>query len=117
MLIRIFLLIAVLGISSACVPVLVGAGAAGAASAGSGLYLTQRHGADKELIEHILMVYQNDKRLQNKKLDVDAQNGIVKIYGFVPTRQDEEYAMTVTGKIKGVKEVVSRITILPPRLL
>jgi hypothetical protein len=117
MLIRICLLIAALCLSSSCVPVLVGAGAASAASAGGGLYLTQRHGPDKALIEEILMVYQNDTRLQNKKLDVDAENGVVKIYGFVPTRQDEEYVMTVTGKVHGVKEVISRITILPPRLL
>lgn len=115
-LIRLLVILPLLA-TNACVPVLVGAAAGGAAATGSGLYLTQRHGVDKLLIERVLMVYENDPKLQNLKLDVDAENGTVKIYGFVPRRQDEEYILTKTGKVKGVKQVISRITILPPRLL
>lgn len=103
--------------TSACIPVMVGAAAGSAASAGSGLYLTQRHGADRAMIEEILMAFENNERLRNLKLDVDVQGGVVKLYGFVPVRQAEEDAMAVAGSVDGVKEVISRITILPPRLL
>ncbi len=101
-------------ISTACAPVLVGAAAGGVA--GGGAYLAQRRGDDKLLIESVLMTFENDTKLQNLKLDVDAEDGVVKLYGFVPARQDEERALTAAGHVDGVKEVVSRITILPARL-
>lgn len=101
-------------ISTACAPVLVGAAAGGVA--GGGAYIAQRHGDDKLLIESVLLTFENDAKLQNLKLDVDAEGGVVKLYGFVPTRQDEERALTAAGHVDGVKQVVSRITILPARL-
>ena len=105
-------LLAVLMLNSGCIALFAGAAAGGAAGAAGGVYLKGKDASDAVLKERVLNMLQNDPQLRAFKLDVAAESGVVKIYGFIPHAQVEHDVMRAVRAVEGVQGVISRMIVV-----
>ena len=55
-----------------------------------------------------------DDRVNALDINVDTYEGVVTLHGHVPSRSTEDRAVQLARSVKGVKEVRSRLVIVPP---
>lgn len=106
-----------LSLCNGCAALFVGAAAGAAGGTAGGLYLNESKREDDVLAERVKNTLANHPQLGQFHLDASAEDGLVKIYGFVPHPAVEAQALQVVQQIQGVKGVVSRMTIVRPGTL
>lgn len=55
-----------------------------------------------------------EANIPKSELTVDAKNGVVTVAGTVPNQQDVKKIDALTPQIKGVKQVINKVTYAPP---
>lgn len=59
--------------------------------------------------------YVDDRQVNAWDINVDTYDGVVTLYGSVPTKAAEQRAIDIARSVQGVRKVVSQITIVPLR--
>lgn len=90
---------------------------AGAAGAGAGYYVSQDEREVSTIADDVAITTSIKTKLFRQselnafKIDVDTYDGIVTLYGSVPTRNEEQIAINLARNTEGTHSVISRLTI------
>lgn len=109
-------LAAVVGLGG-CAPLV-----AGGAGAAAGYYVGQDERTAGQIAEDALITskitaaYADDEQVSASSINVDTRSGQVTLHGNVPSREMELRAMTIASGIEGVKDVDSKLSIVPTGL-
>jgi osmotically-inducible protein OsmY len=61
----------------------------------------------------VKMVLINDDEIKGMNINVEVRKGVVSLYGRVPTEAQRKKAVDLVGRVKGVKQVEDRLTLVP----
>ena len=68
---------------------------------------------DDQLFDQVRIRLANDREVGGGKIDVTVSNGTVELTGKVKSDKIKEKAEKIARKVKGVKNVVNRLTVSP----
>ena len=104
--------ILLVSMTSACVPLIIGgAAAAGGYFAGQDTRKVGTIADDISITAEIKSFYLKDDIIRSGDIKVDTFNGVVTLYGHVPDKTTREHAIFLARQAKGIKEVISKLTI------
>ena len=106
------LIVPLLLVSSGCAPVLVAGGAAAGYYVGKDERPVKVIMNDSSITAAINAKYVADDKVSALNINVDTRNGVVTLYGSVPSLAVEDQAILLASQAKGVKRIVSRLTII-----
>lgn len=92
---------------------------AGGAGAAGGYYASAEERSagtvvdDAAITGTIKAKYISEKDISAININVDTYRGVVTLYGSVPRKEIEDKAVRIAWQVKGVKQVVSKLTIVP----
>ena len=66
---------------------------------------------DSEIVSQIKQYFKNDAITKGVYIYVDSENGVISLYGKVPTLEIKSQAIALAKGVQGVKKVISKITI------
>ena len=69
-------------------------------------------GGDEALSERIKHVLERDPYVESDEITVDATNGVVYLYGMVPTHYEKAHAEDLTARLGGVVAVENRLVVM-----
>ena len=70
---------------------------------------------DASITGTIKTKYIEDKDIKAFDINVDTRRGVVTLYGSVPYASTESKAVRIAESVEGVKQVISKLTIVPPK--
>ncbi len=79
----------------------------------SGYYVSKKAADDDTLARAVKQEFRLNTYLRPFGLDTSAKNGVITLYGFVPSEQALQYAIEVAKKVEGVTAVQSQVLIAP----
>lgn len=101
---------------SGCVALLVGGAAGGGYYVGKEQqHRSARAGHDADITARINARYAGDRSLPARAIHVSTAGGVVTLYGTVPSRAARARAVAIARETRGVRRVVSRLEVAPPR--
>jgi hyperosmotically inducible protein len=107
--------VALLGVASAgCVPVLVGAAAAGGYYLGNDDRPAGQIAEDAAITTRVKSRLAGDRYVDAFAINVDTHTGVVTLHGAVATRIEREQAGRLARGVGGVRRVDNRIRVQPP---
>lgn len=114
---RCLAVISLLFICSGCTAMVVGAAAGTAGSTAGGVYLNGSQSADNQLAGKVKSAFASHREWDKYRLDAAAEDGVVTIYGFVPSPGIKAQTYDVARNVPGVNGVISRVTYIPPGMM
>ncbi len=102
----------VIPLLSACAPILLAGGAATGYYIGKDQRSFQQIASDATITASINAKYIKDSAVSAININVDTRDGIVTLYGSVPTDVVEERAVKLASEVEGVKKIISKITVV-----
>jgi hyperosmotically inducible protein len=100
-----------LGLLGGCAAAVVGGAAAGGYYAGKDERSVGQIAEDAGITSSINTRYVQDDLVQARNINVDTYNGVVTLYGNVPNQTVIDRAVSIARSVKGVRQVVSKLTI------
>lgn len=97
--------------ASGCVPVALGGAAAGGYYVGQDDRKVGTIAEDASITADIKGKYLKDEMVSAIDINIDTYEGVVSLYGHVPTRATADRAVRIAHNTKGVKKVISRLEI------
>lgn len=97
---------------SGCAPLVVAGGAA------TGYYVGKDERSFKGIMDDTSITasinakYFADKKVSALNINVDTRDGIVTLYGSVPSLATEDQAILLASQANGVKKIISKLTII-----
>lgn len=97
---------------SGCAPLLVAGGA------GAGYYVGKDERSFKVIMDDTSITaainakYIADNRVSALNINVDTRDGIVTLYGSVPSLETEDQAILLASQANGVKKIISKLTVI-----
>lgn len=109
--IRIVLVALWIGLLSGCAAAVVGGAAAGGYYVGKDDRSAVEIAQDATITSQVNTRYIGDDLVQARIINVDTFRGVVTLYGNVPNQTVVDRAVELARGVKGVREVVSKLTI------
>jgi hyperosmotically inducible protein len=109
--IRGLLLVLWIGLLSGCAAAVVGGAAAGGYYIGQDERSVGEISSDATITSTINSHYIRDDVVKARKINVDTYRGVVTLYGTVPDQSVATRAVNIARGVKGVKQVVNKLTI------
>jgi hyperosmotically inducible protein len=110
-----FVQAAVIGASvsllAGCAAAVVGGAAAGGYYVGKDERSVGEISSDATITSTINTRYVQDKQVSALAINVDTYRGVVTLYGKVPSQTVAQRAVEIARNVKGVKQVVSKLTV------
>ncbi len=100
---------------SGCVALLVGGAAGGGYYVGKDQRSAGRVADDAGITTRINARYARDPAVPARAIDVDTYAGVVTLRGTVPSRAVRARAIAIARSTRGVRRVVSKLEVAPPR--
>ncbi len=97
---------------TACAVAAVGAGGA------AGYYVAKEDRTPQQILSDagitagVNAKYVKDRDVSAININVDTRNGVVTLYGSVASHAIEERAISLASEVKGVKKIISKITVV-----
>jgi hyperosmotically inducible periplasmic protein len=101
--------------TAGCAPALIGAGAAGGYYVGKDERSVGEIAEDTATTARVNAEYARDEVVSAWAVNVDTFRGNVTLYGNVPSREAAERAVRLAQGVKGVKQVDSKLNVVPER--
>ena len=98
---------------SGCAAVVVGGAAAGGYYVGKDERSVGEIADDAAITAKVNGKFLNDDLIKTFDIDVDTYRGTVYLYGHVRSTRARNRAAALAGSVKGVKKVVSKLTVVP----
>lgn len=95
-----------------CAAALVGGAAVGGYYVGKDKRPIGEMSDDARITAEINVKYTRDELVSNLDIDVDTYQGVVTLWGNLPSQEAVDRAIELAGTIKGVKEVVSKLKVI-----
>jgi hyperosmotically inducible periplasmic protein len=105
------LLVLWIGLLSGCAAAVVGGVAAGGYYLGKDERSIGEISSDTTITSTINSHYISDDVVKARKINVDTHRGVVTLYGTVPNQDVANRAVSIARSVKGVKQVISKLTI------
>lgn len=99
------------GLLAGCAAAVVGGAAAGGYYAGKDERSVGQIADDASITSTINTRYVRDGMVKARTINVDTYNGVVTLYGTVPNQVVADRAVEIARGVKGVRQVVSKLTI------
>ncbi len=99
--------------AAGCTPLLVGGAAAGGYYVGKDERSAGRIADDAGITASINAKYAKDPDVSAIDINVDTRSGVVTLYGSVSSRRAANRAVELARSTKGVRKVISKITVVP----
>ena len=96
-----------------CAVALVGGAAAGGYYVGKDQRPVGEMSSDARITAEINVKYTRDELVSNLDIDVDTYAGVVTLWGNLPTEEAVDRAIELAQSVKGVKEVISKLKVIP----
>jgi len=96
-----------------CAVALVGGAAAGGYYVGKDQRPVGEMSSDARITAAINVKFTRDELVSNLDIDVDTYEGIVTLWGNLPTEEAIQRAVELAQSVKGVKEVISKLKVIP----
>ena len=100
-----------IGFLSGCAAAVVGGAAAGGYYVGKDERSAGQIAEDASITSTVNTRYVGDDLVQARLINVDTYNGVVTLYGTVPNQAVVDRAVELARGVKGVQQVVSKLTI------
>ncbi len=100
---------------AACAPALVAGGGAGGYYAGTNERSVGTITNDGVITSKINAEFVKDKSVSAFDINVDTYRGVVTLHGSVGSQASANRAMTLARGVKGVKKVISQLTVVPKK--
>lgn len=100
-----------IGLLSGCAAAVVGGAAAGGYYVGKDDRNAFEIAQDATITSQVNTRYVGDDLVQARIINVDTFRGVVTLYGNVPNQTVVDRAVELARSVKGVREVVSKLTI------
>ncbi|MGB1539822.1 MAG: BON domain-containing protein [Rickettsiales bacterium] len=110
---RSVVLLVVLGMLSGCTAAMIGGAGAGGYYIGSDERKTGTIFSDAGITSSINAQYARADGVSVLDINVDTYNGVVTLYGNVPSQASADKAVAIAQSTKGVKKVFSRLKVIP----
>jgi hypothetical protein len=68
---------------------------------------------DEDIRDEVMRLLQDDSATSKLPLEVEVDQGVVRLYGAVPSIDDAEAATVLIGNLRGVVDVIDETTIVP----
>ncbi|MCC7259541.1 MAG: BON domain-containing protein [Alphaproteobacteria bacterium] len=101
-------------LTSGCGLALIGGAGAGGYYVGKDERKVGRIGDDASITTAVNMEYIGDSEVSAFDINVDTYNGVVTLYGSVPDAATARRAVKLAYGVKGVRQVVSKLTVVSP---
>lgn len=100
-----------IGLLSGCAAAVVGGAAAGGYYVGKDERSVAEISSDATITSTINTRYVRDDVVKARQINVDTYRGVVTLYGTVPDQTVATRAVNIARGVKGVKQVVNKLTI------
>lgn len=100
-----------IGTLGGCAAVVVGGAAAGGYYVGQDERTAAQIATDASITSTINTRYVQDGMVKARTINVDTYNGVVTLYGTVPSQAVADRAVNIARGVKNVRQVVSKLSI------
>ena len=100
-----------IGLLGGCAAAVVGGAAAGGYYVGQDERSAGQIATDASITSTINTRYVQDDLVKARTINVDTYNGVVTLYGTVANQSVADRAIAIARGVKGVRQVVSKLTI------
>jgi hyperosmotically inducible protein len=97
-----------------CAPALIGGAAVGGYYVGKDDRSVGQIASDAEITAKINAKYVEDSEVSAIDINVDTRYGVVVLYGNVSSQRIANRAVSIANTTKGVKSVISKLTVVSP---